>query len=383
MRPRIAVFLGLVVLGSLAVDAAGCGDDARTTRAHRARPRRPGTPAAAQPGATEEPPPPSPWPADVGDLRTEVEQFAGERDCAERLPRGIPVALAETISDLGYDTIVADSCGSLAALHERSPERCDRLGTTAVRRGCRLRLALLAADPAFCPPDQTSGGRDALCIAWALRDASMCRGAASLEAARCRAVLAHDARACSAASIDATRCRAESRRYASALSEGRPLRGRVARDPELHVELRVVTSDDSAPAETRVIDSPALARGAYLEPRGCVHHVTLGGSPSVAVLDETPTISLALDLDRSVHAGSRLDVGALGAVLDVDVPGMERASSATGATGRVVITALDRERGGALAGTISATLPLVGGRLAVEGRFRTFVRDLDPLPACE
>ena len=85
-----------------------------------------------------------------------------------------------------------------------------------------------------------------------------------------------------------------------------------------------------------------------------------------------------LDLGSEALVPFERPLGPLGASLEVVLPRVGRAS---GGEGTFTISGLDRVLGGAFAGTLRAELPIAPGVLRIDGRFRTFVRDLDALPS--
>ncbi|UJR82435.1 hypothetical protein [Sandaracinus amylolyticus] len=340
-------------------------------------------PAPSAPSDAEETPAPLPasWPTDVEDLSTAIEHFESVAECLANLRAHTPTLAAEALGDLGYDAFFDDACRALDAVHRRDAAACDALSVSTARRGCRRRLAMIAGDPTVCPEDLAIEGREPRCVAWAARDPSLCDAEAIADRATCVAVLAGEASRCPPR--DRARCEAWVRRYARALGTERV--SREAREPaELHLDVtRVLPPPASGGAPVTqapiAIDLPQLARGVRLRADGCTHRVMLDerGAPDVL---STTRAGLRAELDLPSDATLPLEraIGPLGASIEVAVPRVGRAG---GGEGTFTITTLDRTLGGAFAGTFHAELPLAPGALRVEGRFRTFVRDLDALPS--
>lgn len=314
------------------------------------------------------PPPPSAWPDDVVSLRDAIEAFTDEETCLASLRARTPTEVAEGVNDLGYDAFFADVCASMEAVRAGSVEGCDALTVSSARRGCRRRLAIFHGDPAACPEDPVTPGREATCVAWAARDEDLCRAAPAPERPRCEAVLRGDASRCARArGGDRVRCEAEVERYASALGdERRESPATVETSLSIEVEGATLTRD--------------VARGVRLVPRGCRMQVVLAEPLGAAAVGrEEPSFSLELTVPARLELPARIPLGTSGALLTVTTPARGTMSSVSGARGHVELTAYEERRGGAIAGTIDAQLGHLAERVPVRGAFATFVRDLDPL----
>lgn len=324
---------------------------------------------------------PASWPTDVEDLSTTIEHFESVAACLAQLRAHTPTLAAEALGDLGYDAFFDDACRALDAVHRRDVEACDALSVSTARRGCRRRLAMIAGDPGVCPEDLAIEGREPRCVAWAARDPALCDAETIADRPTCVAVLAGETSRCPPR--DRARCEAWVRRYASALGADRV--SRAAREPaELHLDVTRVLpppASGGAPVDQApiTIDLPQLARGVRLRAEGCAHRVILDERGAPDVLSTTrPGLRAELDLPSDAAVPFERAIAPLGASIEITVPRIGRAS---GGAGTFTITALERALGGALEGTFVAELPLAPGALRVEGRFRTFVRDLDALPS--
>ena len=198
-------------------------------------PTRPPPPPAPAAPADEPPPEPTPWPDDVRDLGQSLEAFDDRAGCEARLRAEVPVELAEAFADLRYDAVVEDVCAGLAAAKAEDPDACDALRVTALRRGCRLRAALVAEAPDACPPAAVgTEGRDPLCLAWASRSPALCAGAARRD--WCLAVQRNEPGRCRR-DAEPARCRAEVQRLGPVIeTAGRARRPESAFEATLRVE---------------------------------------------------------------------------------------------------------------------------------------------------
>jgi len=169
------------------------------------------------------------------------------------------------------------------------------------------------------------------------------------------------------------------RRYASALGDTRhdaPAVERPAVD-----SLEVSVSGDAPRRLTR----DALDRGVRLVVEGCRYRVALASPMGESPLPTgpgrfEPRFSLELSVPAPHEGEIELPLNASDAVLSLALPEVGGVTSVAGADGAVRITTFEPRLGGALEGTVRGTLRRGQSDLSVEGRFATFVRDLDPLP---
>jgi hypothetical protein len=316
-------------------------------------------------------------------LRESVEAFTSVDACLAELRARTPVAVAEGIADLAYDGFFDDVCRGLEAVKSGDPEACDALEVSTVRAGCRRRVAILNGLPAACPSDRVLPGRDPVCVAWAARDGALCQAASIGDRTRCRAVLDGEMRACAPLrGGDRGRCEAEVRRYAGALGDDRHESPAAARP----AVFELTVSEEGASGDPIRIDSDVLARGVRLAAQGCRYQVALGEPLGDPMLPSGPgrfEPSFHLELTVPMGEGARrtLPLGATDAVLSLALPARGGVTSIAGASGQVGVSAFEPRVGGAVDGTIRGRLRSGDAQLVVEGRFATFVRDLEPLAA--
>jgi len=326
----------------------------------------------------------SAWPTGAPDLLASLEEVGDAQSCRRRIRAEVPVEVAEAFADLGYEQILDDVCAGLVAVRDRSVEGCDALSVSALRRGCRRRLAIVAGRPDACPGDRALPGREPVCLAWAARDPALCRAAMPDRQARCRAVLAGEPDACDRErGGDRGRCEAMVRRYAPALGDERRESAAEEVEPRFAVTAEVVRDDETV--DTVEISRDVLDRGVHLAAEGCSHRLSLrnplGELPRPASIGGFDgSVEAQLDVPPDVETPHAVPLGPTTAAVRVRVPGHGEATSISGATGEVRLTAWLPERGAEIAGGIEADLALVPGRVRVDGAFRTFVRDVDPLP---
>lgn len=367
-------------LAIAAILICGCGEpDAAGTP----RPPEPGPspPAAVDPDGEEEAPTTA-WPDEVRSLREEVDAFTTVEACLAELRARTPTVVSEGLADLRYVEFFDDLCRGLSAVESGSVEGCDAIAPSATRAGCRLRLAMIHRRPRACPEDRVIGGRDAVCLAWAARDPSLCRAASTPDAIRCRAVLARDAERClRLPPSERGRCEAEVARYGGAVADEQ-----VEREHLVEARMELTLTGDTGEPER--ISRDVLERGVALRPSGCRHSVALeraGGEPTVALgpSRERGTFRLELRVPPTDDRPIVLPLDGNTAILTASSPSHGGLSSIAGATGEVSLDRFEPELGGAIEGTLTGTLRSGGETIRTEARFATFVRDLDPLdPAC-
>lgn len=317
------------------------------------------------------------WPTEVESLREAVEAFVSVEDCVASLRARTPTAVAESIADLAYEALFEDLCQGMAAVQSGSEEGCDALGISSARAGCRRRLALVHGRPEACPDDRVIPGREALCVAWSARDRGLCRAAEDED--HCRAVLERDARRCERLpGAERERCEAHVRRYGPSVGEN--VEESALASPAFTLELRAVGEDPVA------LERDVLARGVRLVPRGCGWALALAnprGEPSIGLAfgDEPSRFHLELVIPGDAEAPLALPLGPDAAVLSVVARGHGPLTSIAGAEGEVRIERFEPRRGGAIVGRLRGSLRRGSERVAVRGRFTTFVRDLEPPPA--
>ena len=329
--------------------------------------------------ATLPPPPPSAWPTEVLALREALERYVDNDTCIASLRGRTPTEVSEGIADLGYDAFFQDVCASMHAIREASVAGCDALSVSSAQRGCRRRLALFHGRPDACPTDRVEPGREPVCIAWALRDEDLCAAASRVDRARCRAVLRRDPELCSRErGGDRGRCEAEIRRYGSALGEQR--RQSPAARARRRFEATLVPEDSSSATETVTVD--VLQRGVRLTNEGCRTVVQLADPLGPAVIHRPASaLSLRFLVPLELELPFEIRFGVVDGTLQVRTAALGSLHSDLRSDGAVHLTAFERQRGGAVAGTFTATMQRGTETVRVRGRFETFVRDLELVDA--
>lgn len=327
----------------------------------------------SEPSTPEAPPPPrpierepvevevspSPWPTDTASLEESLERFEDLTSCVQRLRSSVPVEVAESLADLGYDAVLEDVCRGLAAAKARDPEVCDALGATALRDGCRRRVALTSKDPEHCPPARAMEGRDPSCLAWTTGVTRLCDATVGDVRRTCESVSKNDPSTCGRD----TACVAAVRRYGDSVASP------VIEPDELAASLTIVhTASDGEEGRTT---HDTLSRGVALSNEGCGSRVRIEvGGP----LSEGAQLMVEVVVQPGDDGAWRADVRDLRwAPRRLAVPSVVMDASVDRIT-------LDRRRGGPISMRLRGRL---GTDATLEVTLSTFVRDLDALlPAC-
>ncbi len=370
--------------------AAACDDGPPAPPDEPPRPHAhgaPGEPAGDGVGE-EEPPPPSLFGDEVPPIEESLARHETTEACIERLRTGTPIEVSELAADLGYDQMLVDSCNAVRAVRDGDVAACDALAVSAIQRGCRRRLAAVHGEPDACPDDPVVGGREPLCLAWAQRNPTLCRGVGPGDRALCTTVLARDRHACARLSAALRpRCEVAIERLGSVL-DGDAVGPEDLGTPRFHLEARLEASGAAAggaaargPIE---IDRDVLERGVNLSGHGCAWTIAFqdpnGEHPSpISFAERPPTATVTVDVPIGAELPLAVPIGAGAAGVQLVLPGIGSADGVSGATGTVTVTRFEPERGGRVEAHVDGSLALSPGRVRVAGDLATYVRDVDAL----
>ena len=311
----------------------------------------PANPEAERPQLADAPA--SAWPTDLVDLRASVEEFETRASCESRLRAQMPVELAESLADLGYDAVLRDICIGLHAAKEANPALCEESSVRTTREGCLRRLAIHAGQPDLCPSSRGVPGRDPLCVAWAGRAARQCLALTGGLRRTCQAVLRNDAEGCR----DDEGCTARVARYGSVVESEVP-----DSFPATEVKL-VVRRERGALEATFPLDA-----GVHLAAiEGCAWQLTLDVGE---LFRDQPRFRLDARLAPDEVSVTRARLMLPGAVQQGDL------------VDPTLTVSEARARGDALTIALRGTFRRDGTDTPVELDVRTWIRDADPLRGC-
>lgn len=355
--------LALLLTGALAAALVGCDEELDLS------------PRAPEPAAS-----PEPQLAEAEEPRDDSLE-----GCVDRLTRETPRSARNTLDATGYDTFFEDACHMHMAEAERSAVMCAEIHARLVRRACEMRVAIAASEPALCP--NTPSGREPLCVALATRDASLCRAAPLLEQEACASLLG-DPASCSR-SIAPELCEAIVARHAAQLpptEEPQPgaerAHPRANREAvELVASFTSVTREGTEEELLRDATFPSFDRGGriFVERGQLVLELSdpVGAAALTRMGRGSISIRVPLAADGEEGAPFEARVGPTGASVEAI---QSSVGSVRATEGSVSITRWSRELGGAVEGTFRATGSSGVGRVRVEGRFRSFLRDVSLEP---
>lgn len=316
-------------------------------------------------------------------LTDELASHESLTACRDRVRGSLAPDLAELLGDLGYQTAPDDVCSALAAVRSGDARACDSLSVSAVRNGCRRRVAVAHGAPDACPNDPVVEGREPTCLAWASRDPALCRAANDADAPRCRAVLANDPSGCRD-SIDADSCARDVHRFGSLLAREPGVR------PASDVAPPTFTVTLTGTTETIEADgTSSVVHGVTVTTCGGLARFTLGRhgrTDPVPYFVESPTPFLEVAARPGDEGrGERIPLGGptARASLSIVLPRAASATSELGAAANVTHEPVRLVRGSIIAGAVDGTLASRGGTVRITGRFRTFLRDvIEQAPPC-
>lgn len=295
--------------------------------------------------------------------------------CVERLRRDTPRSVRELLADLGDEDLLRDGCRARIAEVEGTVERCAEIALRNLRRACEMRVAVASREPWLCPSGPR--GRDPLCVALSSRQASLCRAAPTLEREACAALLGDDD-AC-ARSIVPEHCRtivARHRHRVDPPSERASQRPEFA--PELVVQiLRPVSSTSAGDVIDEELRLDAFDRGARIlrdraglvlelaDPLG-LGVATSGGRASMAM-------RVPLSAEQATRSPVEVSIAPAGASVQLTHP---RYGTLRFTEGRVGLSRCGTALADIVEGSLEGLASSPEGRLRIEARFRTFVRDV-------
>ncbi len=314
-------------------------------------------------------------PAPAGDLKADVAGFATIAACVHMRTQLDPL-VADALESIGYETFLFDACRTLDAVKAKDPKRCLSIDSSFLRRRCERDVAMVAADENVCPfeiPTRHEYGRDPLCIAVASRTPALCAGVTIIDRARCEALATGTREPCARVPFAGpkARCEREAARWSSVLEGPRKIVALAVPKGKL----RVTAADGSAGSGAPETDlASLLSRGVVVRESAGDTRITLGtfresGSSPFA---PSPTTNTALTVD--------LVIGPKGAELrraELAIPNsVTLAIPGAPSSLKVVVTKLERTRGGEVQLAIEGEVGATPKKFRVRADVTTFVRDV-------
>jgi len=275
--------------------------------------------------------------------------------------------VGDAVDAIGYDTFLRDACRVLEAAKTKDMKKCELIDASALRARCRAVTAMVAGDADGCPlkaSNKPELGRDAICVASALRSPAMCAGAQRRDRPTCEALVTHDTKKCDAIPLDDLRagCARDATRFRGVLTGGAAI-GSVP-----PAKGTLTFSGEGKPQATADLDFD-VGSGVVVVFDGKKTRVTFG---RVGEISATPRAAqplehtrLALAFAQSPDKPVEITEAAL------TVPGSPVASCAP-CTLSLKIDKLEPKRAGAVSLVLDGSL----GTWKIHADVQTFVRDV-------
>ena len=307
----------------------------------------------------------------AGDLAADLAAFTTVEACMKERTRSLDPLVGDAVDAIGYDTFLRDACRVLEAAKTKDAKKCELIDASALRARCRTVTAMVAGDADACPlkaPSKPELGRDATCVAAALRSPAMCAGAQRRDRPSCEAIVAHDTKKCDAIPLDDLRasCVRDGTRYRAVL----PGNAAISSVPAAKGTLTV--SGEGKPQTTADLDLD-VGSGVVVVVDGKRTRVTFG---RVGEVTATPRAAQPLDRTRLALAftffgATSADKPAEITEATLTVPGSPVATCAA-CTLTLKVDKLEPKRAGAVSLTLDGTL----GAWKLHADVQTFVRDV-------
>jgi hypothetical protein len=325
-------------------------------------------------------------------------ESAEQRACVAELAEGLPDAIADLMEDLGYREALEEACEAQRAVREGDEAGCDSLTASALRAGCRRRLAVRHGRPDACPR-VLDLGREPACLAWATRAPARCAAAVGTQGLLCRAPFEGNVELCRELGVERAPCEGAVERFGPSLT---PREQRALPAVSGGLEARYV-ADRPTPGEAPAagLELPVeldLARGVYVRRADCRATVVLAPDRHGIALRSLRVAPFLLEVgalrgalrDETLEASEALRVGLhpipggpqpLTAGTDAETARLDAELART--EGEVQVVTLDPRRGGEVSLVVDVRVPAVGGVYRLSGVLHTYVRDVDPVEPAE
>jgi hypothetical protein len=338
-------------------------------------------PTAEGPAPSASPPPvlpddafaPVDPPRPAGDLQADLDAFTTVEACTEARAKVDPL-VGDALDAIGYDTFLRDACRMLDAAKAKDATRCEGIDASSLRTRCRQWVAMAKGDADACPLRQggePASGREATCVAAALRSPALCAGEGRTKRAACVALVSHDAKGCDVLlGAERAPCVRDAERWRRVLVGDAAL----ASVPAASGTLEVHGDGREDPAETKVDLAADVETGVVAVEEGPARRLTVGtllGS-SLSPRAVGPSVRTRFGVELYVMGGvTRVEH------LELAVPGATTLScpgNACDVTAKV--GTLDVKRGGAVELHVEGTVGVAPQRFRIDATVKTWVRDV-------
>jgi hypothetical protein len=306
-----------------------------------------------------------------GDLAADIAGFSSVEACMKQRTASLDPLVGDAVDAIGYDTFLRDACRVLEAAKTKEPKKCELIDASALRARCRAVTAMIAANADGCPlraPNKPELGRDATCVAAALRSVTMCAGAEPRSRPSCEALVTGDPKKCEAIALEDQRvpCLRDATRFHNVLS-GAPA---IAILPTPKGTLTLHGDGQPDPLQTTADLDADIGAGVVVVRDGTHSRATFGQfDDSVGVRGGQPLTRTRLGIALGVEPDK---VEVIKAALTI--PGAPHGSCAGEGCRALTIKLgkIEPKRAGAYELTVDGTL----NGVRIHADVRTFVRDV-------
>jgi hypothetical protein len=306
----------------------------------------------------------------AGDLAADIEGFTTVEACVKKRTTSLDPLVGDAVDAIGYDTFLRDACRVLEAAKTKDAKVCKAIDSSALRNRCRTVTAMVSGDPDGCPLKaevKPELGRDASCVAAAMRSMGMCAGASKRDRPSCEALLAHDPKRCDALALEDLRvpCMRDATRFRGVV-EGSPA---LAAPPVVKGTLTVHGDGRPDPTDTTADLEGDIGMGVVVVLEGKRTRLAFGRFDDSARA-ATPLEHTRFALSVATEEGKPVEV----IESALTVPGAPRGSCAGERCAPIAakVTKLEPKRGGAVELSVDGVI----GGFRVKADVRTFCRDV-------
>jgi hypothetical protein len=301
-----------------------------------------------------------------------LNAFTTVEACMKDKTRTLDPLVGDAVDAIGYDTFLRDACRVLEAAKTKDMKKCESIDASALRSRCRTVTAMVAGDADGCPlkaPSKPELGRDATCVAAALRSPAMCAGAQKRDRPSCEALVTHDAKKCDVIPLDDLRasCARDGTRFRGVLGGS----AAIANVPPAKGTLTF--SGEGKPPATADLEAD-VGSGVVVVIDGKKTRVTFG---RVGEISATPRAAQPLERTRlAIAFSTSADKPVEITEATLTVPGSPVASCTSACTLSLKIEKLEPKRAGAVSLVVDGML----GGWKIHADVQTFVRDVTNPP---
>ena len=328
-----------------------------------------------------------PWPSSSthrGAIRGAIKGFKSYSDCVDKLARSVPAsALSVTLDGKTLSLI----CRAHQAAAENSEEPCKLIGSRdyQLKRACQRFYAIYSGKWQKCPRSGYPSHHEGLCLALSTRQPALCRAAKPKERPLCEALLGKAQRCDKLDKSDAAACRAQVRAWRGLYGPKKPVLP-VAFEPSFEARASARSAGVKLPAGAASFKAAFVRYGLLLadatgQGDALVINRQFAPRDYYSYRNRPPLqVELWISLASGSGGAASYTVGSGNGGGKITFRGGNgRYRTMTAQSGTVKVTRLERKLGGRIVASFSLVYSDGVDKVALDGRFETFVRELLPL----